>query len=281
VFAVERARRVIATAAPEPYRVSVSAGICDTAVTDDPAQLIRLADGALYWSKAHGRDQCWVYDPEVVAELSAQERAERLERSQALLGLRALARAIDAKDAATRQHSERVANLVSKLSRAVGWSPERTLLLSEAALVHDVGKIGVPDAVLCKTDPLSPEEWAQITDHAELSARIVEGVLAPEQVEWIRTHHERPDGDGYPDGLSANEISEGAALLALSDAWDVMTISRPYSLPKTVEEAVSECESLIGLQFTEGAVGALLQLHCAGKLTATEPAQAVLAGDPR
>ena len=87
LVAVERARRVIAIVAPEPYRITISAGICDTAITEDPAQLIRLADGALYWSKARGRDQCWVYDPAVVAELSAQERAERLERSQALLGL--------------------------------------------------------------------------------------------------------------------------------------------------------------------------------------------------
>ncbi len=281
LVAVERARRVIASASPEPFRISISAGICDTAITDDPAQLIRLADGALYWSKARGRDQCWVYDPAVVAELSAQERAERLERSQALLGLRALARAIDAKDPATRQHSERVANLVGRLARALDWSAERTLLLTEAALVHDVGKIGVPDAVLYKTEPLTPEERAQITDHAELSARIVEGVLAPEQVEWIRNHHERPDGDGYPDGLTAGEISEGAALLALADTWDVMTISRPYSLPRNIEEALGECESLVGRQFTERAVAALVELHETGELAPQEQGSPALARGSR
>src|SRR5262249_19092647 len=154
------------------------AGICDTSVTHDPAQLIRLADGALYWSKAHGRDQCWVYDPEGVAELAAQERAERLERSQALLGLRRLARPIRAKDPATRQHSERVATRVGKLARTVGWTADRAMLLSEAALVHDVGKIGVPDELLRKTAPLTPQDRAIISDHAELSARIVEGVLS-------------------------------------------------------------------------------------------------------
>jgi diguanylate cyclase (GGDEF)-like protein/putative nucleotidyltransferase with HDIG domain len=277
LVAVERARRVIAQAVPDNYRISVSAGICDTAVTHDPAQLIRLADGALYWSKAHGRDQCWVYDPEIVAELSAQERAERLERSQALLGLRALARAIDAKDPATRQHSERVSTLVGKLARTVGWSADRAMLLSEAALVHDVGKIGVPDELLRKTTPLTPRERATISDHAELSARIVEGVLAPDQVEWIRTHHERPDGQGYPDGLSGDEISEGAALLALADAWDVMTISRPYSLPKTVDEALRECFSLIGVQFTQTAVAALMELHSRGELERAQPARAMVA----
>src|SRR5437763_5297753 len=128
---------MIAATTHQPYRITLSAGICDTSVTDDPSELLHFADGALYWSKAHGRDQCWVYDPEVVAELSAQERAERLERSQALLGLRALARAIDAKDPATRQHSERVATLAAKLARTVGWPAERVMLLSEAALVHD------------------------------------------------------------------------------------------------------------------------------------------------
>jgi HD-GYP domain-containing protein (c-di-GMP phosphodiesterase class II) len=150
------------------------------------------------------------------------------------------------------------------------------MLLSEAALVHDVGKIGVPDELLRKSAPLTPEERATISDHAELSARIVEGVLTPDQVEWIRTHHERPDGQGYPDGLSAEEISEGAALLALADAWDVMTISRPYSLPKTVDEALGECFSLIGMQFTQTAVAALMELHARGELERAEPAGAAV-----
>jgi diguanylate cyclase (GGDEF)-like protein/putative nucleotidyltransferase with HDIG domain len=280
LVAVERARRVIARAVPEPYRVTVSAGICDTSSTTDPTQLIRLADGALYWSKARGRDQCWIYDPAVVAELSAQERAERLERSQALLGLRALARAIDAKDPATREHSERVAELVGKLAKAAGWSPEQTELLREAALVHDVGKIGVPDELLRKTGPLTPDEHGQVAEHAELSARIVEGVLTPDQVDWIRTHHERPNGEGYPDGLVAEEIPEGAALLAIADAWDVMTISRPYSSPKQVQEALEECRELVGEQFTPTAVAALLQLYESGELEATL-AEALAALSPR
>jgi diguanylate cyclase (GGDEF)-like protein len=266
LVAVERARRVIADTVAEPFHITVSAGICDTFVTHDSAQLMRLADGALYWSKAHGRNQCWIYDPAVVDELSAEERAERLERSQALLGLRALARAIDAKDPATREHSERVSSVVGKLARTAGWPPERVSLLCEAALVHDVGKIGVPDAVLSKTEPLTEAEWALIADHAELSARIVERVLTPEQVTWVRTHHERPDGDGYPDGLGEAELSEGAGLLSVADAWDVMTISRPYSSPKTVDEALQECVELIGRQFTQGAVSALLELHAAGEL---------------
>jgi diguanylate cyclase (GGDEF)-like protein/putative nucleotidyltransferase with HDIG domain len=261
LIAVERARKAIAGSAPRPYRITVSAGICDTSVTEDPAELMKLADGALYWSKAHGRDQCWIYDPDVVNELSAQERAERLERSQALLGLKALARAIDAKDPATQEHSERVAALAAKLARVAGWSPERAELLSEAALVHDVGKIGVSDVVLRKTEPLTNEERAEIETHAELSARIVEDVLLPEQVDWIRTHHERPDGGGYPRRLRAEEIPEGGALLAVADAWDVMIVGRPYSVPKSPREALAECVELIGRQFTNVAVDALSKVH--------------------
>ena len=79
-------------------------------------------------------------------------------------------------------------------------------------------------------------------------------MLAPEQVEWIRTHHERPDGEGYPDGLTAEDIPEGAALLALADAFDVMTAGRPYSLPKTAEDALAECVELAGVQFAPRAV---------------------------
>jgi HD-GYP domain-containing protein (c-di-GMP phosphodiesterase class II) len=111
------------------------------------------------------------------------------------------------------------------------------------------------------------QERRQIEGHAELAARIVEGVLSPEQVEWIRTHHERPDGGGYPRGLRGAEIPEGAGLLAVADAWDVMTVSRPYSLQKTVAASLEECLALVGLQFSAAAVGALLALYDSGALT--------------
>jgi diguanylate cyclase (GGDEF)-like protein len=272
--ASESARRLIAARVPDRSLVTVSAGICDTGATMDPAELIHLADGALYWSKAHGRNQSRIYDPAVVNELSAEERAERLERSQALVGLRSLATAIDAKDPATREHSDRVAMIAGRLARTAGWSVERARQLSEAALVHDVGKIGVPDAVLRKTTPLTVEERRQIEGHAELAARIVEGILSPEQVEWIRTHHERPDGDGYPRGLRGPDIPEGAGLLAVADAWDVMTVSRPYSRQKSVEESLEECLALVGRQFSEAAVSALVALYDSGALTDETPAGA-------
>ncbi len=182
LVAVERARRLIAATVSQPFRITVSAGICDTNAGTDPAELVSFADAALYWSKAHGRNRCWIYDPEAISELSAPQRVERIENSQAFLGLCALARAIDAKDPTTRQHSERVAALAVKLARAAGWSPERAGRLADAALIHDVGKVGVPHELLHKHEPLTESERERVKEHAELAARIAEGMLDPEQV---------------------------------------------------------------------------------------------------
>ncbi|HEX6713198.1 MAG TPA: diguanylate cyclase [Thermoleophilaceae bacterium] len=270
---VERVRGTIAAQPLHGYRVTVSAGISEITHASSAEQLFRFADGALYWAKAKGRDCAWIYDPHVVRELSAQERAEHLERSQALSALRALARAIDAKDPMTRRHSQRVASLCHQLAEARGWDPDRIQLLTEAALVHDVGKIGVRDAVLLKNGRLTPSELEEVKQHAALGAQIVQEVLSDEQVAWIRGHHERPDGTGYPDGLAAPDIPEGAALLALADAFDVMTLSRPYSAPRSVPDALIECRELVGRQFCEEAVAALETLAATGELDAAGEAQ--------
>jgi diguanylate cyclase (GGDEF)-like protein len=263
---VERARGAIAAQPVHGYRVTLSAGISDISHAISAEQLFRFADGALYWAKAKGRDCAWIYDPQVVRELSAQERAEHLERSQAISALRALARAIDAKDPMTRRHSQRVASLCHQLAETRGWEPDRIQMLTEAALVHDVGKIGVRDAVLLKNGRLTPAEIEEVKQHAVLGAQIVQEVLSDEQVAWIRGHHERPDGTGYPDGLIEPQIPEGAALLALADAFDVMTLSRPYSAPRSVAEALAECRELVGRQFCDRAVTALEELAASGAL---------------
>jgi diguanylate cyclase (GGDEF)-like protein/putative nucleotidyltransferase with HDIG domain len=265
--AVERARAAIAAIELEGgLSVTVSAGVCGLEHADDPDTLVRLADGALYWGKAHGRDAAWVYDPEVVRELSISERADQLQRTQALVGIRALARAIDAKDQSTREHSQRVATLACDIARRLDWSDERVALLEDAALVHDVGKIGVPDAVLLKPGRLTDDEYEQIKRHAALGAQMVEDLLLPEQVDWIRAHHERPDGRGYPAGLTAAAIPDGAAILAVTDAFDVMTATRIYSAARSREDALAECERLVGAQFAPEPVAALAAL-CRAELT--------------
>ena len=262
---VERARAAIA-ASPlsSGRRLTISAGICDRRCAGDADELYELAGRALYRSKLGGRDATCVYDPELEAALPPRGRPSRLERAEALLGIRALARAVDAKDPATQRHSERVATLSRELAEQLGWAPERVTLLQEAALVHDVGKIGVPDAVLLKRGRLDPDEYDVVKRHAALSAEIVGDVLAPEQVAWIRGHHERPDGAGYPDGLAGVQIPDGAAILALADAFDVMTSERPYSAPRDRTQALEECMALVGRQFAPEPVRALVALADSG-----------------
>ena len=246
--------------------LTASAGLADLAVAGHGELLFPSADGALYWAKLNGRDLVCTFDPSIVSELSPTDRAETLLRRQTLAGITALARAIDAKDPTTREHSERVADLAEQLARACGWPERRIRLLREAALVHDVGKIGVPDAILLRNGSLTPEQYLVVQRHAALGSEILQDVLTSEQVGWVRSHHERPDGRGYPDGLRAHEIPLGAALLSAADALDVMTVGRPYRDPMPLAAAVTEIERMVGRQFMPAAAIALRTLHRAGAL---------------
>jgi diguanylate cyclase (GGDEF)-like protein len=226
--AAERARvEVSATPLLSYGSLTISAGVCELSQAGGAGELHRLADGALYWAKAHGRDRCIRYSPEVVEELSAGERAARLEHQQALNAVHALARAVDAKDPYTQRHSERVADIAVRLALELGWPAERLRELREAAVLHDVGKIAVPDAILTKPGALTPDEFALVREHPARGAEIVAEALTPEQASWVRGHHERVDGGGYPDGIAGDAIPDGARVMALADAWDAMTSDRP------------------------------------------------------
>ena len=262
----ERLRSAIAETNVRSGTVTVSAGVSDLAEAGGTDELVALADGALYWAKSHGRDLGIRYEPNVVEELSSHERVERLARSQALTGLRALARAVDAKDHSTFEHSERVAALAAKIAHAADWPAARIGLLREAAMVHDVGKIGVPDAILLRDGPLSDDEYEQVKTHVVLSARIASEVLADEQVDWISSHHERHDGRGYPAALAGDAIPMGGRMLAVADAWDAMTVARPYGAPLSYEQALEEVRTQTGRQFAPDAVALLEQLAAAGQL---------------
>lgn len=265
--AADRAREAISA---EPFpgvgQLTISAGVCDLDQAAQHAELFRLADGALYWAKQHGRDVAFLYSPEVVEVLSDAEHAERLTRLQALQSIRVLARAVDAKDPSTRQHSERVAEVAKVLAGALGWTADDASALRDAGLVHDVGKIAVPDAILFKPDRLTSDEFHRVRAHAALGAEIVADVLSPDQVAWVRGHHERWDGGGYPDQLGRDDIPEGARILTLADAWDVMTSARPYGVPLSPADALQECRRCSGAQFWPAAVEALERLVLAGGL---------------
>jgi len=189
-------------------------------------------------------------------DLLSLSRDRRLVRTQAAIAVRALARAVDFKDAATREHSERVAEVAGHLAEILKWSPQRIERLRQAALVHDVGKISIPDTVLFKPDALSEREYELVKTHTTLGAAIVAEALDDEQVHWVRSHHERDDGTGYPASLSGEAIPDGARILAVADAWDAMTSDRPYQSERTPAAALEECRRCAGSHFSPEVVAA-------------------------
>jgi HD-GYP domain-containing protein (c-di-GMP phosphodiesterase class II) len=146
-----------------------------------------------------------------------------------LHSLEALANALDARDEYTRGHSERVAEWSRRLALAAGFAAPVAALVAQAARLHDLGKIAVPEAVLRKPGPLTPAEWDAMRAHPLAGARI----LAPldfftEGTSIVRHHHERLDGSGYPDGLRGADVPPGARIVAVADVYDALTSDRPY-----------------------------------------------------
>jgi diguanylate cyclase (GGDEF)-like protein len=241
------------------HHLTMSAGVCGLTHANGSRELLRLADDALYWAKSQGRDNVIVYDPDIVPDVSGVDRADRMEKMQALVAIRSLATQIDRKEFPAGMHSERVGIFVRRLAQASGWSPGRAAELAEAAEIHDVGKLGIPEEVLRKPGPLTTDEYELVKGHALLGAQIAANALDDEQVLWIAQHHERHDGSGYPRGLAGDQISDGAALLALADSWDAMTSERSYSPPKPANVALEECVALAGKQFSPKACRALAE----------------------
>jgi putative nucleotidyltransferase with HDIG domain len=171
-------------------------------------------------------------------------------RQASLDGVRALVRAVEAKDPYTRQHSEQVAHYTVHLSRAMGTGGEQIESFRVAALLHDVGKIGVPDAVLTKTGPLAPEEFEYIRRHPAVGADILShfAVFAAE-AHLVRHHHERWDGKGYPDGLTGEESPTGARIIHVADCIDAMLMDRSYKSAYPVEKMLDELARCAGSQF--------------------------------
>jgi diguanylate cyclase (GGDEF)-like protein/putative nucleotidyltransferase with HDIG domain len=262
--AAERVRQAIAAAEfPEVGRMTMSAGVCDLHDAGDAESLYALADGALYWAKHNGRDMVLRHSPDTPGLRPAADGDGGARGS--LVSARLLARVVDARHPSTRRHSERVAALAAELAVELGWPPSRVSELREAALLHDVGKIGVPEELLTAPRPLTPEETDRMRAHVEMGGRILAETLSDEQLAWVRGHHERWDGYGYPDGLRAAECPEGARILALAEAWDVMTSERPYApMPRTHPDAIAECRALSGTQFWPPAVEALARVRGGG-----------------
>ena len=181
-------------------------------------RLLRCADESLYAAKALGRDRTVIYTREIVGALASDPRAEPSSAGSSLTTLLTLAEALDIRDARTARHSDTVGRYAEAMARTLGLAPERVERIRLAAILHDIGKIGIPDSILYKPGPLTDEEWVEIRTHPEIGARLLSAPGLGDLRAWILAHHERIDGAGYPHGLSGEEIPLEARIIAVADA---------------------------------------------------------------
>lgn len=194
----------------------------------------------------------------IVSQNESLEEAhsELMQRSTA--ALEALSATVDARDKYTAGHSRRVAQYAREIAEQLSLDADELEVVGQAALLHDIGKIGVPDAVLLKAGELTQADEAVMRTHPEEGARIIERYGYLEQiVPGIRYHHERPDGRGYPEGLMADEIPLLARIIHVADSVDAMTTARVYREALTFEQAMAEIRRHRGTDFCESCVDAL------------------------
>ena len=231
-----------------------------------PDELLALAEIALVHAKTSGGDATFRYS----AELDGGDDELEVDDDRGLSRLRTLARELDAEDPGTEGHSERVSRLSEKLALSCGWDAELAIRLAQAALLHDVGKLGIGEAVLGKPGKLSAAELEQIRNHPDTGAEIAVKALDEEQLGWIRHHHERWDGAGYPNGVAGEAIPAGGRLLALAEAWDSMTSSRVYGDALRRRRCPRRVQARAWTQFAPEAVDALERLWTLGALDAAD-----------
>jgi putative nucleotidyltransferase with HDIG domain len=188
------------------------------------------------------------------------ENEQLLERTKRayLSTITSLARTIEAKDPYTGGHTERVAEYAIMLARQLGFKDEELSEIEVGAVIHDIGKIGIPDRILLKPGRLDSDEFAEMRRHPEISSYILDELELPAVVrDMARNHHERYDGKGYPDGLKGEDIPLAARILTVADAFDAMTSDRPYRRALSQEVAAVEISRNAGSQFCPKVVAAL------------------------
>ncbi len=240
--------------------ITVSAGVAtfpSQGVARD--ELIRLADSALYWAKEHGKNQVRVYRPDVLELAELKRLAAGPDRAARYRAAASLAKAVDARDAYTGSHSERVADLAARIALRVGADAETIELTRLAASLHDLGKLAIPEEILRKPGPLTEPERLVLERHPQIGFRMLESLGVDPVADWVLHHHERWDGMGYPDGLRTEEIPLGARIIFVADAYDAMTSDRVYRARLSDDEALAELDRCAGTQFDPEIVTALAE----------------------
>ncbi|MBN1528050.1 MAG: diguanylate cyclase [Thermoleophilaceae bacterium] len=264
----ERLRRAAKAAfADGPAPLTVSVGVaCHPDDGDGADDLLRAGDQALYAAKQLGRDRSVIYNADVVAGIG--QEAARQDVSQ-LSSLLLLAETIDVRYSGTAKHSQAVGRYARAIAAELELPQPAVERLALAGVLHDVGKIGVSDAVLQKPGPLDDAETDEARSHPELGARILAGANLGDLAEWVFAHHERVDGSGYPLGLNGEQIPLEARILAVADAFEAMTSERPYSPALPRDEAAAELRRCAGTQFDPEVVEALLRAVRSERAAAT------------
>ena len=252
--------RIADTEMPPAGPVTISAGIATAPRDDvDRDELVRRADSALYWAKEYGKNQTRVYRPDVVEIAELKRLAAGPDRAARFRAAASLAKAVDARDAYTGSHSERVADLAARIATRLGVDREQVELTRLAASLHDLGKLAIPEEILRKPGPLSASERLVLERHPQIGFRMLESLGVDPVADWVLHHHERWDGTGYPHALGGDEIPLGARIIFVADAYDAMTSDRVYRGRLSDDEAVAELARCSGTQFDPEIVAALAE----------------------
>jgi two-component system, cell cycle response regulator len=222
----------------------------------DRKELLRLADHALYASKERGKNRVEIYRPEVGQLAALRRLAHEPDRAARLNAAASLAHAVDARDTYTGSHSHTVGELAAAIAARLGLDGEQVELARLAGSLHDLGKLAIPEEILQKPGPLDAAEQLVLKRHPEIGFRMLDSLGIEPVATWVRHHHERWDGAGYPAGLGGESIPLGARIIFVADAYDAMTSDRTYRSAIPREQALAELEDCAGSQFDPRVVDA-------------------------
>jgi diguanylate cyclase (GGDEF)-like protein/putative nucleotidyltransferase with HDIG domain len=240
--------------------VSISAGIATYPQHGvERSELVRVADSALYLAKEHGKNRVRVYRPDLLELAELRRLAEGPDRAARLRAAASLAHAVDARDAYTGSHSYMVGELSARVAKRMGLETEQVELARLAGSLHDLGKLAIPEEILRKPGPLNEAERLVLERHPQIGFRMLDSLGVEPVASWVLHHHERWDGDGYPDRLGGDAIPLGSRILFVADAYDAMTTDRVYRSKLSHDRAISELERCAGTQFDPEVVAALLE----------------------
>jgi diguanylate cyclase (GGDEF)-like protein/putative nucleotidyltransferase with HDIG domain len=244
----------------EVDKVVVSVGVATLPVEGAGRdEFVRLADRALYWAKEHGKNQVRIYRPDVVDLTQLKRLGAGTDRAARYRAAASLAKAVDARDEYTGSHSARVSEIAARIASRLGLDAEQIELIRLATSLHDLGKLSIPEEILRKPDALNDAERLVLERHPRIGFQMLESLGVDPIADWVLHHHERWDGDGYPDRLRGEEIPLGARIIFVADAYDAMTSDRVYRRRLTDEEAVSELVRCAGTQFDPSIVAAFIE----------------------